>query len=120
MKLIAYLSQNGLHGEFTFSQYSSSMIQIESSLETTLQYPDQIWSWGINELPVDYTDVDSKRRCSDAKLGKSLLIFDDNLGYLTLPGNESSVWHGEYSLTGKFVYAYYILRSDNTETKISF
>lgn len=93
-----------MHGEFTFTQHTATLIKIESSLETTLQYPDQVWSWGINELPVDYTNVNSKERCSDAHLGKSLENFDDNLGYLTLPGNESSVWHSQYSLTGKCSY----------------
>lgn len=103
LKLIAYISQNGLHGEFTFTQHTDTLIQIESSLETTLQYPDQVWSWAIHELPVDYTNVNSKERCSDPHLGKSLENFDDNLGYLTLPGNESSVWHSEYSLTGIYM-----------------
>lgn len=46
--------------------------------------------------------MNSKERCDDTKLGKQLLNFDDRLGYLTLPGNESTVWESEYSLTGKF------------------
>lgn len=97
--MVAYLSQHGLHGEFSFSQYTSSLIQIESSLETTLQYPDQVWSWGITQFPVDYTDV-SIDRCSEARLGKEVISFDKALGYLTLPGNDSTMWHAEATLTG--------------------
>lgn len=100
MKLVAYISQHGLHGEIYFSQLNPTTIQIESALETTLQYPDQIWSWGINQLPVDYTDVDPKRRCDDKHLGRQLINFDEKLGYLTMPGNESTMWESDLSLTG--------------------
>ncbi|KAJ6637646.1 hypothetical protein Bhyg_10377 [Pseudolycoriella hygida] len=99
LNLIAYVSQNGLFGHFQFSQYTNNEIKITSELSTTLQYPDQIWSWGISEFPVDYSIVDS-RRCSDEQLGKQLINFDDTLGYLTLPGNETTTWFSNITLTG--------------------
>lgn len=100
VKLAAYLSQNGLHGEIHFSQNANGLVQIDSSLETTLQHPDQIWSWNIHQLPVDYSEANGNRRCSAPNLGKHLLSFDDSLGYLVLPGNESSTWNAPIDLTG--------------------
>lgn len=101
VKLVAYLSQNGLHGEIHFSPIADGFVQIESSLETTLQHPDQIWSWNIHQMPVDYTEVDGNRRCSPSVLGTQLASFDDSLGYLVLPGNESTTWKARINLTGK-------------------
>lgn len=98
---MAYISQHGLHGEIHFAPGAKNFIEIESSLETTLQYPEQVWSWSIHQLPVDYTDSDGDRRCDPSKLGDQLINFDDNLGLLTLPGNESVKWQGEFALTGK-------------------
>lgn len=101
VKLAAYISQNGLHGEIHFSQNADGLVQIESSLETTLQHPDQIWSWSVHQLPVDYTEANGNRRCSASTLGKQLISFDESLGYLILPGNESSTWSAQIDLTGK-------------------
>lgn len=101
VKLVAYISQYGLHGEMSFSQNTDTTILIESSLEATLQYPDQSWSWAIHQVPVDYTDVDPRQRCDESRLGKELVNFDDKLGYLTMPGNETSTWEHELSLTGQ-------------------
>lgn len=83
---------------------------IESQLETTLQYPDQVWNWGVYQLPVDYSNPNGEHRCNLGNLGKKLLTFDDTLGLLTLPGNESSKWFGNIELTGMAVacYAKYI------------
>ena len=78
---------------------SSTTIKIESNLETTLQYPDQAWSWGVYQFPVDYTNMNSHERCQD--LGQQLFNFDNSLGYLILPGNESTTWEYESSLSGK-------------------
>lgn len=100
LNLIAHVSQNGLFGQFQFSPHSNNEIKISAELSTTLQYPDQIWSWGISEFPVDYSVVDHKR-CSSEQLGKQLINFDDTLGYLTLPGNETSTWFSNMTLTGK-------------------
>lgn len=101
VKLAAYISQNGLHGEIHFSQGADGLVQVESSLETTLQHPDQIWSWNVHQLPVDYTEANGNRRCSAPNLGKQLISFDESLGYLILPGNESSTWNADIDLTGK-------------------
>lgn len=109
VKLVAYLSQNGLHGEIHFSQNANGLVQIESSLETTLQHPDQIWSWNVHQLPVDYTEANGIRRCSPQNMGKQLINFDDNLGYLILPGNESSTWNAKIDLTGEFEQMYFFL-----------
>lgn len=67
-------------------------MEIKSKLETTLQYPDQVWSWAIHELPIDYREIDGTRRCHPAIIGKKLIEFDNHLGFLQLPGNESSTW----------------------------
>lgn len=103
VELAAYLSQNGLHGEIHFSQSADGAVRIESSLETTLQHPDQIWSWNVHQMPVDYAETNSNRRCSAQNLGIQLISFDDSLGYLVLPGNESSTWNANIHLTGKYI-----------------
>lgn len=97
---MAYISQHGLHGEIHFSPGTDRLIEIQSSLETTLQYPEQVWSWGIHQLPIDYSETDSEKRCEPTRLGPQILNFDESLGYLTLPGNESVTWKGNFSLTG--------------------
>lgn len=91
-----------MYGQFQFSQHTSNEIVIKSELATTLQYPDQIWSWGVSEFPVDYSIVHS-RRCNDEQLGNQLINFDDSLGYLILPGNESTTWLSNMTLTGKLL-----------------
>ncbi|XP_055616039.1 uncharacterized protein LOC129762078 [Toxorhynchites rutilus septentrionalis] len=101
VNLVAYISQYGLHGEISFSQHTDREVRIVSDLETTLQYPDQGWSWGVHQLPVDYTIVDPKERCELRALGEQLWSFDDDLGFLTLPGNESTSWLNNIPLTGE-------------------
>lgn len=100
MRLVAYISQHGLHGEIHFRQRNDTLLEIKSSLETTLQYPDQVWSWGVHQLPVDYAEPDPHRRCHLANLGTQIINFDNELGYLVLPGNETSVWNAQFDLTG--------------------
>lgn len=102
LKLVAYISQNGLHGEMYFSQTNGGRVIIESTLKTTLQYPEQLWSWAIHQIPIDYTATDSRLRCDPSRMGKELFNFDDSLGYVQLPGNESSTWEApaDVSLTG--------------------
>lgn len=104
VRLVAYISQHGLHGEIYFTQQKNGLVEIESSLETTLQYPDQIWNWGIHQLPTDYSEVNANSRCHFNNLGKQILSFDENLGYLILPGNESSKWNAAVELTGEYTY----------------
>uniref|UniRef100_A0A182WSI4 Superoxide dismutase copper/zinc binding domain-containing protein n=1 Tax=Anopheles quadriannulatus TaxID=34691 RepID=A0A182WSI4_ANOQN len=101
LNLVAHISQRGLHGEIAFSQHNDRQVLIASDLETTLQYPEQAWSWGVYQLPVDYTIVDPQERCQLARLGEQLWSFDDDLGYLMLPGNESTTWVNDISLTGE-------------------
>lgn len=101
---MAHISQHGLHGEIHFSPGAKNSIEIESSLETTLQYPDQIWSWSVHKLPVDHSESDGGGRCDPSKLGEQILNFDDSLGFLTLPGNESVKWTGDFALTGESIY----------------
>lgn len=98
--LRAYLSQHGLHGEIEFSQKTEQVISIRTNLKPTLQYPDQIWHWGIREFPVDYSDI-SDDRCSDFNLGKEIIILTEELGYLTLPGNESTEYESMNVFTGE-------------------
>ncbi|XP_044755346.1 uncharacterized protein LOC123314251 [Coccinella septempunctata] len=87
VELKAYLSDEGLHGTLTFTKEENNEIRIEANLETTLQYPSQVWSWSLNEFPVDYTITEN--RCENEILGKPLVNLDDVLGYLILPDNKS-------------------------------
>lgn len=100
IKLIAFLSQHGLHGEIRFSHLQNESIQVQTSLETTLQYPNQVWSWAVHQLPVDFTDPNGDRRCRPATLGAQILSFDESLGHLTLPGNESATYTLAADITG--------------------
>lgn len=101
VKLVAFLSQHGLHGEIRFSQQTDNLMRIETALETTLQYPDQVWSWSIHQFPVDYSDPNGDRRCSVANIGQQLVKLDDTLDLLVLPGNESSIYSAAINITGK-------------------
>ncbi|XP_052836220.1 LOW QUALITY PROTEIN: uncharacterized protein LOC128252495 [Drosophila gunungcola] len=98
--LIAYISQRGLHGEITFRQVNATTVEIKASLEATLQYPDQVWSWGVRRFPVDYTNIDPGDRCELSRLGSQVVSFDEDLEYLVLPGNETSTWQRNMQLIG--------------------
>lgn len=76
-------------------------MHIRSSLQTTLQFPDQTWSWSLHQLPVDYADMSAERRCSADRLGARLVAFDEQLGLLQLPGNQTTAWTADYALTGR-------------------
>ncbi|XP_077282996.1 superoxide dismutase family protein Rsod [Arctopsyche grandis] len=97
--LRAFVSQYGLHGEIEFSFKGENHISIRTNLKTTLEFPDQVWQWGVREFPVDYSEIDIKR-CSDADLGKEIIDLTSELGYLTLPGNESTEYISENNLIG--------------------
>ncbi|KAL9892126.1 superoxide dismutase family protein Rsod isoform 1-T1 [Glossina fuscipes fuscipes] len=99
--MIAYMSQHGLHGEITFRQINNTHVEIKSDLETTLQYPDQIWSWMVRKFPVDYNNANTNERCELSKLGEQVVGFDDDLEYIILPGNETSLWVKEMQLIGE-------------------
>jgi hypothetical protein len=76
---------------------------VQTYLEATLQYAEQSWSWALHKNPIDYSITNGNDRCSDSNVGEQLLSFDDKLGYLFLPGNESSTWNDvELSLTGNY------------------
>lgn len=97
------MSQHGLHGEIRFAYQKDATIEIQTSLETTLQYPNQIWSWSVHQFPVDYSEPNGDRRCEPSKLGVQLLSFDDDLGHITLPGNESSTYSTNVNITGIYL-----------------
>lgn len=101
---MAYFSQSGLHGEIHFSSTLDNTVLIETNLEVTLQYPEQSWSWGIHSNPVDYTTIDAKERCTLNAVGSQFLNFDDDLGFLILPGNESTSWEKNFNMTGLFIF----------------
>lgn len=88
IKLTAYLSQNGLHGEITFTYLPSNRIRLQANLKPTIEFPNRIWSWSIREFPVDYTLIDN--RCTDEHLGKELFLFDEKYGFLSIPENETT------------------------------
>lgn len=102
VRLVAYISQHGLHGEFHFVQQNDNSFEIRSKLQTTLQYPDQTWSWGIHEYPIDYREIKPGRRCHPMNVGKKLIDFDSHLGYLQLPGNESTNWEISSEVSSKY------------------
>lgn len=109
-QLIAYLSQHGLHGEITFRQVNTTTVEIRAKLETTLQYPDQVWSWSVRKFPIDYNDIDPESRCSLEKLGAQVVSFDEDLDYLVLPGNETATWYRDMTLIGEcFTFIYYYI-----------
>lgn len=105
VELIAYFSQSGLHGELHFSNSKSNpkLVKVKAFLEATLQYSEQSWSWGLYNNPIDYSIVDPAERCKRDRVGRELISFDDKLGYLILPGNESSTWNDvDLNLSGEF------------------
>lgn len=87
LELRAYISQHGMHGTITFEE-TNNVIKIIPNLQTTLQFPNHVWSWQLTEFPVDYTEIEN--RCTSSKLGKMLVNFDDIYGYLILPDNKTS------------------------------
>lgn len=109
--LIAYLSQHGLHGEISFRPHPDEpgKVRIQTTLEATLQYPDQSWNWALHQLPVDYSDMDAFRRCSDDRIGKQLINLDEKLGLLTMSGNESVQWDTDFALSGKMQLLHFYL-----------
>lgn len=113
VQLRAYVSQHGLHGEFHFVQRDDNSVEIKSYLETTLQYPDQIWSWGIHKMPVDYREIDGYRRCHLSKIGSKVIDFDSHLGYLEMPGNESVEWTLSSEIISKLTCVIFFIHFNN-------
>ena len=73
LRLASYISSGGLHGEIRFESTSNNnTIRIRLALKTTLQYPDQQWSWYLTEFPVDYTMI--QNRCDERYLGKRCVV----------------------------------------------
>ncbi|KAK9881797.1 hypothetical protein WA026_017312 [Henosepilachna vigintioctopunctata] len=119
LELKSYISDEGLHGTFTFTNINQHDIKIQTHLEATLQYPSQVWSWSINEFPVDYTIIEN--RCDNEILGKALINLDDVLGYLVLPDNKTTDYltnnltiQGNLGLYGKSI----LLRNVDTNRRI--
>lgn len=84
------------------SPNKSNVLKVKTFLETTIQYPEQSWTWGVHQNPVDYSIIDPVERCSLEHVGPQLISFDDELGFLFLPGNESSVWDDvKLNMTGE-------------------
>lgn len=106
IELVSFFSQSGLHGEVHFAQSASDpkLVTVKAFLETTIQYPEQSWTWGVHQNPVDYSIIDAVVRCDLDHVGPQILSFDDVLGYLQLPGNESSVWNDvKLNLSGEWL-----------------
>lgn len=84
-------------------------MNIKAFLETTIQYPEQSWTWGVHQNPVDYSVIDSVKRCSLEHIGPQIINLDDVLGFLLLPGNESSIWNDvKLNMTGMKVLYFLI------------
>lgn len=73
LRLIAYISSGGLHGEIRFEQTAGDSVTVSTALHSTLQYPEQQWEWFVTRFPVDYTRIDD--RCSLKYLGDSYVRF---------------------------------------------
>ncbi|XP_012172349.1 uncharacterized protein LOC100643910 isoform X1 [Bombus terrestris] len=100
LRLAAYISSGGLHGEIRFEKVTETSVRIRFSLQTTLQYPDQQWLWSVTQFPVDYTRIDD--RCSRQHIGESIIDLTELVGPLDMPGNETgSVEISGISLTGE-------------------
>jgi hypothetical protein len=84
------------------SPNDENLVQVKTLLETTIQYPEQSWTWTVHQNPIDYSIIDPVERCDIEQTGPQVVGLDDVLGFLLLPGNESSVWNDiKLSLTGK-------------------
>jgi len=68
LRLAAYISSGGLHGEIRFETATKSSTRIRYSLKPTLQYPDQQWLWSVTQFPVDYTIISD--RCDERHIGQ--------------------------------------------------
>lgn len=68
LRLAAYISSGGLHGEIRFERVAESLVRIRYSLKATLEYPDQQWLWSVNQFPVDYTIIEG--RCDKQHVGE--------------------------------------------------
>ncbi|XP_034178940.2 uncharacterized protein Rsod isoform X1 [Osmia lignaria lignaria] len=100
LRLTAYISSGGLHGEIRFEKVTETSVRIRFSLQTTLQYPDQQWFWSVTQFPVDYTLIND--RCDRQHLGESIIDLTELVGPLEMPGNETgSVEVSNISLTGE-------------------
>lgn len=100
--MVTFFSQSGLHGEIHFKNNDDNLVNIKAFLETTIQYPEQSWTWGVHQNPIDYSIIDPVKRCDLEHIGVQIINFDDLLGFLLLPGNESSIWNDvKLNLTGK-------------------
>lgn len=84
------------------STSNPKLVKVKAFLETTIQYPEQSWTWGVHQNPVDYSIIDPVERCDLDHVGPQIVSFDDVLGYLLMPGNESSIWDDvKLNLTGE-------------------
>ncbi|KAL6264113.1 hypothetical protein P5V15_004191 [Pogonomyrmex californicus] len=100
LRLAAYISSGGLHGEIRFERGTESSVRIRYSLKPTLQYPDQQWLWSVTQFPVDYTIIDG--RCDEQHIGKSIIDLTEKVGPLELPTNQTgSIEVADLSLTGQ-------------------
>lgn len=105
LELRSYISSHGLHGTISFTKQSDG-IKISTSLNTTLEYPKQVWSWWVTEFPIDFTELEN--RCDKYKVGKKLIDLEDTFGYLILPENQTTEYvtdklqiNGPFGLYGK-------------------
>lgn len=118
MELKSYISDHGLHGTITFRK-NGTEIKIITNLSTTIEYPNQVWSWAVVEFPVDYTEIEN--RCWGNKLGKELVNLDEIFGYLVLPENGTTEFttnelkiNGNHGIYGKAL----LFKDVETNTRI--
>ncbi|GBP28787.1 hypothetical protein EVAR_19831_1 [Eumeta japonica] len=92
-------SDHGLHGEIEFTQKNDTAITVRTNFNATLQYPEQVWAWAVHEFPVDYREL-SDSRCSEINLGKQVIDFTKEVGYLIIPDSERAEFDSENAMTG--------------------
>ncbi|KAL0112201.1 hypothetical protein PUN28_011934 [Cardiocondyla obscurior] len=118
LRLAAYISSGGLHGEIRFERSTETSVRIRCVLKSTLQYPDQQWLWSVTQFPVDYTIIDN--RCDERHVGRSVIDLTEKVGPLELPINQTSSAEVEnLHLTGeKGLWGKSLVLKDNYSSRI--
>jgi len=90
IEIKAPLSQGKLRGEIRFSQQQAGGdVNVRVVLLLTDGAEAKNIDWQIREFPVDYRLVDGGDRCSNGRLGKTLINLGERLGQLNLPENST-------------------------------
>ncbi|XP_065353050.1 uncharacterized protein Rsod [Cloeon dipterum] len=85
------LSQGRIRGEIRMNQaHAGAEVSVRVALLLTDGGSAQALDWQVREFPVDYRVVDGGERCSNNRLGKTLIDLGERLGKLSLPENSTA------------------------------